>query len=66
METDLGRLYLPEEWIDGLLALVRSFSMVGQYKPAFLYLSLLGFIAATFQMVEYAHLHMCPIQWFLK
>ena len=62
---DLGRLYLPEEWIDGLLALVRSFSKVGQYKPALLYLSLLGLMAATLQTVQYAHLHICPIQWYL-
>ena len=34
--------------------------MVGQYKPALLYLSLLGLVAATLQMVEYAHLHMVP------
>ena len=27
--TDLGRLYVPEDRIDGLLALVRSFSKVG-------------------------------------
>ena len=60
--ADLCRLYLLEEWIDGLLALVRSFSRVGQYKPALLYLSLLGLMAATLQMVEYAHLHMHPIQ----
>ena len=43
--ADLGRLYLPEEQIDGLLALVESFSRVGQYKPALLYLSLLVFMA---------------------
>ena len=54
---DLGRWYLLEEWIDGLLALVRSFSRVGQYKPALQYLSLLGLMTATLQMVEYAHLH---------
>ena len=28
-QTDLDKLYLPEEWIDGLLALVRSFARVG-------------------------------------
>ena len=64
--TDLGKLYLPEEWIDGLLALVRSFSRIRQYKPALLFLSLLGPIATTLQSVEYAHLHMHPIQWYLK
>ena len=28
-QTDLDRMYLPQEWIDGLLALVRSFSKIG-------------------------------------
>ena len=64
--TDLGKLYLLDEWIDGLLALVRSFYRVGQYKPALLFLSLLGLMAATLQSVEYAHLRMHPIQWYLK
>ena len=63
---DLGRVYLPEKWIDRLLALVKSFSRVGQYKPALLYLSLLGLMADTLQMVEYAHLHMRFLKWFLK
>ena len=39
----------------------RSFSRVGQFKPDLLYLSLLGLMAATLQMVEYGHLHMCTI-----
>ena len=64
--VDLGTLYLLEERIDRLLALVRSFSRVGHYKQALLYLSLLSLMAATLQMVEYANLHMHPIQWFLK
>ena len=59
--TDLGRLYLQEDQVDGLLALVRSFFRVGQYKPALLFLSLLGLMAATLPSVEYAHLHMHPI-----
>ena len=59
-------MYLPEEWIDELLAFIRSFSRVGQYKPTLFFLSLLGLIAATLQLVEYAHLRMCPIQWYLK
>ena len=64
--ADLGKLYLPEERIDGLLALVRSFSRVAQYKPALLFLSLLGLMAATLQLVEYAHLCLHPFQWYLK
>ena len=49
--TDLGRVYLPEDRIEGLLALVRSFSKVGQYISALLFLSLLGLMAATLQSV---------------
>ena len=62
---DLDRLYPPEERIEGLLALVRSFSKVRQYKTV-LFLSLLGLMAATYQSMEYTHLHMHPMQWFLK
>ena len=43
-----------------LLALVRSFSKVEQYKPALLFLSLLGFMAAMLQLVKYAQLRMLP------
>ena len=64
--TDQGRVCLLEDWIDGLLAMVRSFSRVGQYKTALLFLGLLGLVATTLQLVEYAHLHMRPIQWYLK
>ena len=52
--TDLGRVYLPQDRDEGLLALVRSFAKVGQ------------FMAAMLQSVEYTHLHMYPIQWYLK
>ena len=38
-QMDLGRVYLPEDRIDGLLALVRTFSKVGQYKTALLFLA---------------------------
>ena len=64
--TNLGRVYQQEDQIDRLLAMVTSFSKVGQYNTALLFLSLLGLMAATLQLVEYAHLHMRPIQWFLK
>ena len=64
--TDLGRLYILEAWIDGLLSHVKSFSRLGVYKPAFLFLSLLDLMAATLQLVEYTHLHLHPIEWYLK
>ena len=55
-------MYLLEEWIVRLLALVKSFSKVGRYKPTLLFLSLLGLMAATLQLMEYDHLQMHPIQ----
>lgn len=64
--TDLGRVYLPENRIEGLLTLTRSFAKVGRYVTALLYLSLLGLMAATLLSVEFAHLRMRPIQWYLK
>ena len=65
-QMDLGSLYLPELRIQALIAGVGSFSRVGAYKPAHQFLSLLGLMAATLQSVKYAHLHMHPIQWYLK
>ena len=59
-QMDMGSMYLPEEWIEGLLALFKSFSKVGKYKTALFFLSLLGLMAATLQL-EYTHLHMHPI-----
>ena len=64
--TDLGRLYLLVIWIQAMTACVRFFSIVGAYKSAHQFLSLLGLMAAMLQSVEYAHLHMRPIQWYLK
>ena len=43
--------------------MVTFFSKVGQYQTALLFMALLGLMAATLQVVEYVHLHMCPIQW---
>ena len=64
---DLDRLYLSEDQIDGLLALVRSFSRVGQYKLALLFLSLLGLMTAILSSVEYTYyLCMHSIQLYLK
>ena len=63
--TDLGRLYLPVSRIQDLITSARGFSRVGSYKLALLFLDLLGLMAATLQM-EYAHLHMCSIQWYLE
>ena len=64
--TDRGKVYLPEDRIEGLLALVRSLAKVRQYVSALFYLSLLCLMAATLQSVKYAHLHICPIQWYRK
>ena len=66
LRMDLDQLYLPETRIQALTACVRSFFKLGAYRPAHQFLSLLGLIATTLQSVEYAHLHMRPIQWYLK
>ena len=63
---ELDRLYLPKTRIQVLTACARSFSKVGAYRPAHQFLSLLGLMAATLQSVEYVHIHMLPIQWYLK
>ena len=65
-QMNLGRVYLPEDTIERLLAFVRLVSKVGRYKTALLFLSLLGLMATTLQLVEYAHRHKHPIQWYLK
>ena len=61
-----GRVYLLKDRIEGLLSLVRSFAKVRQYVSSPLYLSLLGLMVATLQSVEYTHLRMHLIQWYLK
>ena len=63
---NLDRLYLPETWIKRLLAVAKSFSSVGVYKPSLLFLNLQDLMAATLQSMEYAYLHMRTIQWYLK
>ena len=64
--TDLGRLNLLEDRVDGLLAHVRFFSRLRHYKPSLLFLSLLGVMAATLSSVEYTCLRMRSIQWYMK
>ena len=56
-----GKVYLPEDRIEGILALVRSFAKVGHYISAHFY-----FRAAMLQLVEYAQLCMRLIQWYLR
>ena len=48
---DWGKVYLPEDRIDGLLAMVSFFSKVRQYKTALLFPGLLSLMAATLQLV---------------
>ena len=64
--TDLGRLYLQATCIQTLISCIKSFSKVGEYNAAHHLLSLLWLMAVTLQLVKYAHLHMHPIQWYLK
>ena len=62
--TDLGRLYLLDLRIQALIACVGS-SRIGVFRPAHQFLRLLGLMVATLESVEYAHLHMRPIKWYL-
>jgi len=64
--TDLGRVFLPEDRRQLLCKVVRSFMRVGQYLPARQWLQLLGLMAAAIPTVEFAHLQMRRIQWYLK
>ena len=64
--TNLGRLYLPDSSVQDLTICAQGFSKVGAYKPALLFLGMLGLMAETLQTEEYAHLHMHSVQWYLK
>ena len=64
--TDLGMVFLPPRRKEALLACVRTFLRVGQYKPAHHFLRLLGLLAACLSVVKLARLHMRPIQWHVK
>ena len=64
--TDLGAVFLPPPKVEALVSLARTFMQVGQYKPALMFLSLIGLMAASIDMVQYARLAMRPIQWYLK
>ena len=52
--------------MDVLLTVVKSVSKVVMYRLAHQYLSLLGLMTATLLVEKYAHIHMRPIQWYLK
>ena len=50
--------------IQDLITCARGFYRLGVYK--LLFLDLLRLMTAMLMMVEYTHLHMSPIQWYLK
>jgi ribonuclease HI len=49
-----------------LLTVLRSFLQVGKYKTALQFLSLLGLMTATLEMVLHARFHMRPLQFYVK
>jgi hypothetical protein len=64
--TALGQVFLPDNRIVALVECVQSFCKIGAYRSALQFLSLLGLMAASLQVVTYAHLHMRSIQWYVK
>jgi len=64
--TLLGHVFLPERRLQALLKCVQSFRKAGSYRTALQFLSMLGLMASTISVVAYAHLHMRPIQWYVK
>ncbi len=66
LRTSLGMVFLPKDRLIALQQCARLFLQVGVYRTAHQWLRLLGLMASTIQVVEYAHLHMHPIQWHLK
>ena len=64
--TAISRVFLPEDRRLALQCVVRSFMRVGRYSPARRWLQLLGFLAATFSSVAWAHLCMHLVQWYVK
>ena len=64
--TDQGLVTLPEEKIQALLPVLRSFLRVGTYRTAVQFLSLLGLLTSTLDMILYARLHVRPVQFYLK
>jgi len=64
--TDLGQVFLPENRALALISCVQSFCKVGAYRSAPQFLSMLGLMASTLQVMTYTHLHMHPVQRYVK
>ena len=62
--TDLGLVFLPEERLRAILQILSSFR-VGVYLKAQIWLSLLGKLVSTFQVVRFSRLFVRPIQLFV-
>jgi hypothetical protein len=62
--TDLGKVFLPVERMESLIACVISFQ-VGSYRTARQFMQLLGLMAASLKVVPWARLFMRPIQIYL-
>lgn len=65
-KTAEGTVFLPEDRRVALIRVVHSFLKPGVLFRVRAWLQLLGFMAATIPLVQYAHLRMRPIQWFVK
>ena len=63
---DLAWIFLPKDRKDALISCIRSFCQAGSYKPAHQFLHLLGLMVVTLLVMPYAHVHMRPLQWYLK
>ena len=57
---EMGRVFLPPDRKEALIRAVSSFARVGLYHPARRWLQVLGLT------VQFAHLNMRPVQWYLR
>jgi hypothetical protein len=64
--TAQGLVCLPIIRKEALLTVLRSFLQVGTYRTAVQFLSLLGLMTATIDLVLHARFHMRPLQFYVK
>jgi hypothetical protein len=62
--TDLGKAFLPLDLMEALITIVNTFT-VGRYRTARQFLQLLGLMASTLDVVQWARLFMRPVQIYL-
>jgi hypothetical protein len=64
-DTPQDRVYLPRRKITNLALLIKSFR-VGVYIKAKLWLTLLGLLASTFQVLRWARIKARPLQFYVN